>query len=74
MDLTVDVVDCRRGDGAAEHRDHVFAVVADPGGRLQPEDGHRLAWFGVAALPDPLVPGLVGWLETAVRAVAVARS
>lgn len=74
VDLTVDAVDCGRGDGLAEHRDHVFAVVADPGGRRAPEAGLRLAWFGVAALPDPLVPGLAGWLETAVRAVAAARS
>jgi ADP-ribose pyrophosphatase YjhB (NUDIX family) len=73
LGVTQDLVTCGRAEGAT-HRDHLFAVVADPEHPLAAEPGSALAWFAVGALPEPAVPGLGGWVRAAAAAARHARS
>lgn len=73
LGMTQDLVTCGRAEEAT-HRDHLFAVVADPGQPLRPEPGAGLAWFAVDALPEPAVPGLGEWVGAAAEAARGARS
>jgi 8-oxo-dGTP pyrophosphatase MutT (NUDIX family) len=73
LGTTQDLVTCGR-DAKVRHRDHLFAVVADPEHPLAPEPGSALAWFAVGALPDPAVPGLGEWVVAAGEAARGARS
>lgn len=73
LDVTQHLVPCGRAEEAT-HRDHLFAVVADPELPLRPESGAGLAWFAVDALPEPAVPGLGAWVSAAAQAARGARS
>jgi len=66
-------VTCGRGE-EVRHRDHLFAVVADPEHPLAAEPGSVLAWFAVGALPEPAVPGLGAGVSAAAEAARGARS
>jgi ADP-ribose pyrophosphatase YjhB (NUDIX family) len=62
-----DVYACPGRPEPVRHVEHVFAVVVD---RLAPLGGdhpHRLEWFPVRALPEPLVPGLHLQVRAALR-------
>ncbi|MCU0266688.1 MAG: NUDIX domain-containing protein [Actinomycetia bacterium] len=65
-----DVVPCPAAAGSVRHVDHLFVVVADPADPLTPEPGAAVAWFGLDALPDPLVPGIGMHLRAAARTMA----
>lgn len=73
LGVTQHLLTCSRAEEAT-HRDHLFAVVADPGQPLRPESGAGLAWFAVDALPEPAVAGLGAWVSAAARAARGARS
>jgi 8-oxo-dGTP pyrophosphatase MutT (NUDIX family) len=64
LGVTQQVLTCGRAQEAT-HRDHLFAVVADPEHPLAAGPGSALAWFAVDALPEPAVPGLGAWVGAA---------
>lgn len=62
-----DVYACPDSPKPVRHVEHVFAVVVDPLAPLGGDHPHRLGWFPVRALPEPLVPGLHLQVRAALR-------